>query len=230
MIDLYSWPTPNGHKIHIMLEETGLPYRVHPIDIGAGDQFKPEYLKISPNNKMPAMIDSDGPGGKPMSMFESGAMLLYLASKSGKFLPEDLRERWSTLQWLMFQMGGVGPMLGQAHHFLGYAPEKIPYAMNRYSKEANRLYGVMDRRLAESKFIACGEYTIADMAIMPWLRFPERQGVDIADYPHVKKWFDGIAARPAVQRGLKVLADLRKPVMDDKAKEMLFGATQYQKR
>jgi GST-like protein len=230
MIDLYSWATPNGHKIHIMLEETGLPYRVHPIDIGAGDQFKPEFLKISPNNKMPAMIDSDGPGGKPMSMFESGAMLLYLASKTGKFLPEDIRDRWSTLQWLMFQMGGVGPMLGQAHHFLGYAPEKIPYAMNRYSKEANRLYGVMDRRLAESKFIACGEYTIADIAIMPWLRFPDRQGVDIADYPHVKKWFDGIAARPAVQRGLKVLADLRKPVMDDKAKEMLFGATQYQKR
>ena len=230
MIDLYSWATPNGHKIHIMLEETGLPYRVHPIDIGAGDQFKPEFLKISPNNKMPAMIDSDGPGGKSMSMFESGAMLLYLASKTGKFLPEDLRDRWSTLQWLMFQMGGVGPMLGQAHHFLGYAPEKIPYAMNRYSKEANRLYGVMDRRLAESKFIGCGEYTIADMAIMPWLRFPERQGVDIGDYPHVKKWFDGIAARPAVQRGLKVLSDLRKPVMDDKAKEMLFGATQYQKR
>ena len=230
MIDLYSWPTPNGHKIHIMLEETGLPDRVHPVDIGAGDQFKPEFLKISPNNKMPAMIDSDGPGGKPMSMFESGAMLLYLASKTGKFLPEDIRDRWSTLQWLMFQMGGVGPMLGQAHHFLGYAPEKIPYAMNRYSKEANRLYGVMDRRLAESKFIACGEYTIADMAIMPWLRYPDRQGVDIADYPHVKKWFDGIAARPAVQRGLQVLADLRKPVMDDKAKEMLFGATQYQKR
>lgn len=230
MIELYSWATPNGHKIHIMLEETGLSYRVHPVDIGAGDQFKPEFLRISPNNKMPAMIDTDGPDGKPMSMFESGAMLLYLASKSGKFLPENIRDRWATLQWLMFQMGGVGPMLGQAHHFLGYAPEKIPYAMNRYSKEANRLYGVMDRRLAESKFIACGEYTIADMAIMPWLRFPERQGVDIADYPHVKKWFDGIAARPAVQRGLKVLADLRKPVMDDKAKEMLFGATQYQKR
>ena len=230
MIDLYTWPTPNGHKIHIMLEETGLPYTVHPIDIGAGDQFKPEFLKISPNNKMPAMIDTDGPDGKPMSMFESGAMLLYLASKTGKFLPENIRARWSTLQWLMFQMGGVGPMLGQAHHFLIYAPEKIPYAMERYSKEANRLYGVMDRRLAESKFIACDEYTIADMAIMPWLRFPERQGVNIADYPHVKKWFDGIAARPAVQRGLKVLADLRKPLMDDKAKEMLFGATQYQKR
>ena len=230
MIDLYSWATPNGHKIHIMLEETGLPYRVHPVDIGAGDQFKPEFLKISPNNKMPAMIDSDGPDGKPMSMFESGAMLLYLASKTGKFLPEGQRERWSTLQWLMFQMGGVGPMLGQAHHFLGYAPEKIPYAMQRYAKEANRLYGVMDRRLTESKFIACDEYTIADMAIMPWLRYPERQGVNMDDYPHLKKWFAGIAARPAVQRGLKVLADLRKPVMDDKAKEMLFGATQYQKR
>ena len=230
MIDLYTWPTPNGHKIHIMLEETGLPYRVHPINIGAGDQFTPEFLKISPNNKMPAMIDSDGPGGKPMSMFESGAMLVYLASKTGKFLPEDIRDRWSALQWLMFQMGGIGPMLGQAHHFLGYAPEKIPYAMKRYSNEANRLYGVMDRRLAQSTFIACDEYTIADMAIMPWLRFPERQGVNIADYPHVQKWRDGIAARPAVQRGLKVLADRRAPVMDDKAKEMLFGATQYQKR
>ena len=230
MIDLYTWPTPNGHKIHIMLEETGLPYKVHPIDIGAGDQFKPEFLKISPNNKMPAMIDSEGPGGKPISLFESGAMLLYLASKTGKFLPEDLRDRWSVLQWLMFQMGGVGPMLGQAHHFLIYAPEKIPYAMNRYSKEANRLYGVLDRRLGESELIACDEYTIADMAIMPWLRAPERQGVDIADYQRVQRWRDGIAARPAVQRGLAVLAERRKPVMDDKAKEMLFGATQYQKR
>ena len=230
MIDLYSWATPNGHKIHIMLEETGLPYTVHPVNIGAGDQFKPDFLNISPNNKMPAMIDSDGPDGKPISLFESGAMLIYLASKSGKFLPANLRDRWSTLQWLMFQMGGVGPMLGQAHHFLGYAPEKIPYAMNRYSKEANRLYGVIDKRLSQSKFIACGEYTIADMAIMPWLRYPDRQGVDIAEYPHLKKWFDGIAARPAVQRGLQVLADLRKPVMDDAAKEVLFGATQYQKR
>jgi GSH-dependent disulfide-bond oxidoreductase len=230
MIDLYSWATPNGHKIHIMLEETGLPYTVHPVNIGAGDQFKPDFLKISPNNKMPAMIDSDGPDGKPISLFESGAMLIYLASKSGRFLPENLRDKWSTLQWLMFQMGSIGPMLGQAHHFLGYAPEKIPYAMNRYSKEANRLYGVVDKRLSQSRFMACGEYTIADMAIMPWLRYPDRQGVDIAEYPHLKKWFDGIAARPAVQRGLKVLADLRKPVMDDAAKEVLFGATQYQKR
>ena len=230
MIDLYTWPTPNGHKIHIMLEETGLPYRVHPVDIGAGDQFKPEFLNLSPNNKMPARIDSDGPDGKPISIFESGAMLLYLASKTGKFLPENLRDRWATLQWLMFQMGGVGPLLGQAHHFLGYAPEKITYAMKRYSNEANRLYGVMDRRLTQSKFIACDEYTIADMAIMPWLRSYERQGVNMDEYPHDRKWFDGIAARPAVQRGLAVLADRRRPLMDDKAKEILFGATQYQKR
>jgi GST-like protein len=230
MIDLYTWPTPNGHKIHIMLEETGQAYRVHPINIGAGDQFKPEFLKISPNNKMPAMIDSDGPDGKPISMFESGAILLYLASKTGQFLPEDLRERWSVLQWLMFQMGSVGPMLGQAHHFLAYAPEKIPYAMRRYTNEANRLYGVMDRRLAESKFIACDEYTIADIAIMPWLRSYKNQGVEMDEYPHVKPWFDGIAARPAVQRGVAVLADSRKGVMDDKAKEILFGATQYQRR
>jgi len=230
MIDLYSWPTPNGHKIHIMLEETGLAYRVHPVDIGAGDQFKADFLKISPNNKMPAMIDSDGPDGKPISMFESGAMLIYLASKTGKYLPEDMRERWSVLQWVMFQMGSVGPMLGQAHHFLVYAPEKIPYAMQRYSKEANRLYGVLDRRLAQSTFIACNEYTIADMAIMPWLRSYKNQGVEMEHYPQVKRWFDGIAARRAVQRGLAVLAELRKPVMDDKAKEILFGATQYQRR
>ena len=220
MIDLYTWPTPNGHKIHIMLEETGLPYRVHPIDIGAGDQFKPEFLEISPNNKMPAMIDSDGPDGKPISLFESGAMLLYLASKTGKFLPENIRDRWATLQWLMFQMGGVGPMLGQAHHFHVYAPEKIPYAMQRYAKEANRLYGVLDRRLAQSKFIACRDYTIADMAIMPWLRSYKNQGVEMDEYPQVHRR----------SRGLAVLADRRRPLMDDKAKEILFGATQYQKR
>jgi GSH-dependent disulfide-bond oxidoreductase len=230
MIDLYTWPTPNGHKVHIMLEETGTPYKVIPIDIGVGDQFKPEFLKISPNNKMPAMVDSDGPGGKPISMFESGAILVYLASKTGRFLPEDLRDKWSTLQWLMFQMGGVGPMLGQAHHFLGYAPEKIPYAMNRYKNEANRLYGVIDRRLRESKYVACNEYTIADMAIVPWLRFPERQGVQIDEYPSLKKWRDGILERPAVQRAIKVLADRRRPEMTPEQKEVLFGATQYAKR
>ena len=230
MIDLYTWPTPNGHKVHIMLEETGLPYRVHPVDIGKRQQFEPEFLKISPSGKIPAIVDSDGPGGKPITMFESGAILVYLASKTGKLLPENLRDKWSTLQWLMFQMGSIGPMLGQAHHFLAYAPEKLPYAMQRYTREANRLYGVMDRRLAESAYIACDGYTIADMAIMPWLRSYKNQGVEMDEYQHVKRWFDGIAARPAVQRGLAVLADRRKPGMDDKAKENLFGATQYQKR
>ncbi|MGD9953332.1 MAG: glutathione binding-like protein [Burkholderiales bacterium] len=230
MIDLYTWPTPNGHKIHIMLEETGLPYKVIPIDIGAGDQFKPGFLKISPNNKMPAMVDHDGPGAKPMALAESGAMLFYLASKTGKFLPEDIRKRWQVMQWVMFQMGHIGPMLGQAHHFLQYAPEKIEYAMNRYRNEANRLYGVVERRLKESKFLACDEYTIADMAAMPWMRFPERQGVEIDEYPHVKRWRDGIAARPAVQRALQVLADRRRPQMSQEQKEMLFGAAQYAKR
>jgi GST-like protein len=231
MIDLYTWPTPNGHKVHIMLEETNTPYRVHAIDIGAGEQFKPDFLKISPNNKMPAMVDSDGPGGKPISMFESGAMLIYLASKTGKFLPEDLRDKWSTLQWLMFQMGSVGPLLGQAHHFLGYAPEKIPYAMDRYRNEANRLYGVIERRLKESKNIACNAYTIADMAIVPWLRFPERQGVEIDTYPTLKKWRDAILERPAVQRAVQVLADRRRTGPHTaQERENLFGAKQYAKR
>ena len=231
MIELYTWPTPNGHKIHIMLEETGIPYRVHAINIGAGDQFTPDFLKISPNNKMPAMVDTDGPGGKPLSMFESGAMLVYLASKSGRFLPEDLSKKWSTLSWLMFQMGGVGPMLGQAHHFLGYAPVKLPYAMERYKNEANRLYGVIDRRLKESKFIACDEYTIADMAIVPWLRFPERQGVDVEEYPRLKRWRDAILERPAVKRALEVLAAQRRPgPHTEKEREILFGKQQYQKR
>jgi GST-like protein len=231
MIELYTWPTPNGHKVHIMLEETGLPYRVHPIDIGAGDQFKPEFLKISPNNKMPAIVDTDGPdGGGPFALAESGAILFYLASKMGRFLPEDLRKRWKVMQWVMFQMGHIGPMLGQAHHFLGYAPEKIEYAMNRYKNEANRLYGVLERRLGESRYVGCGEYTIADMAIMPWLRFPERQGVNIEEFPKVRRWRDDIAARPAVQRALQVLADRRRAEMTPEQKENLFGATQYAKR
>ena len=230
MIDLYTWPTPKGHKIHIMLEETGLPYKVIPVDIGAGDQFKPDFLKISPNNKMPAIVDHEGPDGKPMALAESGAILFYLAAKTGKFLPENIRKRWQVMQWVMFQMGHIGPMLGQAHHFLGYEPEKIEYAMNRYKNEANRLYGVLERRLKESKFLACDEYTIADMATMPWLRFPERQGVDIAQYPNVQRWRDGIAARPAVQRALQVLADRRRPEMSKEQKENLFGAAQYAKR
>jgi GST-like protein len=231
MIDVYTWPTPNGHKVHIMLEETGLEYKVIPVNIGQGEQFKPEFLKISPNNKIPAIVDFDGPDGKPISMFESGAILVYLASRTGKLLPKNLRDKWSTLQWLMFQMGSIGPMLGQAHHFMIYAPEKIDYAMQRYSKEANRLYGVLEKRLAESEYVACGKYTIADIAIMPWLRSYKNQGVDIEQYPNVKRWFGIIAARPAVKRGLAVLADVRRPPPDDpKWRENLFGGTQYQRR
>ena len=233
MIELYTWPTPNGHKIHIMLEETALPYRVHAIDIGAGDQFKSEFLAISPNNKMPAMVDTDGPEGKgrPFALAESGAMLFYLAAKTGKFLPQDLREKWQVMQWVMFQMGHIGPMLGQAHHFLGYAPEKIPYAMNRYKNEANRLYAVVERRLKESKYLACNQYTIADMATVPWLRFPERQGVEIGEYPALQRWRDAILARPAVQKALQVLADRRRAgPMTEEQKKYLFGAAQYQRR
>lgn len=234
MINVYSWPTPNGHKVHIMLEECGLrlgrDWQVSPINIGAGDQFKPDFLKISPNNKIPALVDSNGPDGKSISLFESGAILLYLASKMGKLLPKTDRLKFQVLQWLMFQVGGVGPMLGQAHHFRMYAPEKIDYAINRYTNEAKRLYGVMDRQLASSKYIACNQYTIADVAIFPWLRSWENQGIDWTDYPHLKKWFDLISARPAVQRGVKVLADLRSPIRDDKEREILFGKTQYQKR
>ncbi len=230
MIEVYSWATPNGHKVHIMLEECGLPYRAHPVDIGAGDQFKPEFLAISPNNKIPAITDPDGPGGKPIHLFESGAILLYLAAKTGRFLPQDLAAKYEVLQWLMFQMGSVGPMLGQAHHFRIYAPEKIPYAIDRYTNEAKRLYGVMNKRLGSSRYIGGAEYGIADIAIFPWLRSWKNQGIDWVDYPHLKGWFDEIAARPAVMRGVEVLAGLRKPVTDDKAREVLFGKTQYRQR
>ncbi len=234
MIDVYSWPTPNGHKVHIMLEECGLrlgrDWRVHPINIGTGDQFAPDFLKISPNNKIPALVDPHGPDGKPISLFESGAILLYLASKTGKLLPKTDRAKFEVLQWLMFQMGGVGPMLGQAHHFRIYAPETIDYAVNRYTNEAKRLYGVMDKRLQSSPFIGGKTYSVADIAIFPWLRSWQNQGIDWADYPALKTWFDRIAARPAVQRGVAVLADARKPLTDDKARTALFGADQYKKR
>ena len=230
MIEVYSWATPNGHKVHIMLEECGLPYRVHPIDIGAGDQFRPDFLAISPNNKIPAIVDPDGPDGKPMSLFESGAILLYLAGKAGCLLPESTRARYDVLQWLMFQMGGVGPMLGQAHHFRIYAPEKIAYAIDRYTNEAKRLYGVMDRQLARSKYIAGPAYSIADIAIFPWLRSWKNQGIVWDDHPHLKGWFDEISGRPAVQRGVAVLADQRKPLVDDKARDALFGSRQYERR
>ena len=230
MIDVYSWATPNGHKIHIMLEECRLSYRAHPVDIGRGDQFKPEFLAIGPNNRIPAMTDSDGPDGKPISLFESGAMLVYLAGKTGKFIGKTDRERFATLQWLMFQMGGVGPMLGQTHHFRIYAPEKIDYAINRYTNETRRLYGVMDKQLGKTAFIAGKSYTIADMAIWPWLRNWKGQGQNMDEHPNLKRWFESVGDRPAVQRGIKVLADLRKPAMDDRDKETLFGATQYAKR
>jgi GST-like protein len=230
MIDLYTWPTPNGHKIHILLEECGLPYKVHAVNIGQGDQFKPKFLKISPNNKIPALVDSDGPDGKPISLFESGAIMLYLAAKTGRFLPASDRAKYDVLQWLMFQMGGLGPMLGQAHHFRIYAPEKIDYAVNRYTNEAKRLYGVLDKQLKGQKWIAGGEYSIADMAIYPWLRSWQNQGIDWADHPHLKVWFDRISERPAVQKAVQVLADARKPLLDDKARQALFGAKQYKKR
>ena len=228
MIDVYSWPTPNGHKVHVMLEECG--YRLgqdwlaHPIDIGAGGQFAKNFLKISPNNKIPALVDPNGPDGKPISIFESGAILLYLASKTGKFA------KYEVLQWLMFQMGGLGPMLGQNHHFRLYAPEKIEYAINRYTNEAKRLYGVLDRQLKDNPYIAGKSYSIADIAIFPWTRNWKNQGIEINDYPHFKAWFEMIGERPAVKRGCEVLIALRKPLTDNTAREQLFGSTQYQKR
>ena len=230
MIDLYSWATPNGHKIHIMLEECGLSYRAHPVDIGQGDQFKAEFLALNPNHRIPAITDSAGPDGKPISLFESGAILLYLAGKTGKFVGKTDRERYTTLQWLMFQMGGVGPMLGQTHHFRNYAPEKIAYAINRYTNETRRLYGVMDGQLGKAPYIAGRAYTIADMAVWPWLRNWQGQGQNMDDHPNLKRWYELVGKRPAVQRGVQVLADLRKPQMDERAKEILFGATQYAKR
>jgi GST-like protein len=230
MIEVFTWPTPNGHKVHVMLEECGLPYHAIPVNIGAGDQFKPDFLAISPNNKIPAITDPDGPDGNPISLFESGAILVYLAGKTGKFLPKGDRERFEVLQWLMFQMGSVGPMLGQAHHFRMYAPEKVAYAIERYSNEAKRLYSVIERRLAQSRFLGGKDYSIADIATFPWLRSWQNQGITLSDYPHLEKWFNAIDARPAVQRGVKVLAELRKPIRDDKEREILFGKTQYQRR
>ncbi len=230
MIDVFSWPTPNGHKVHIMLEECGLAYRAIPVNIGAGDQFKPEFLEISPNNKIPAITDPQGPDGKPISLFESGAILVYLAAKTGRFMPASDRAKYEVLQWLMFQMGSVGPMLGQAHHFRMYAPEKLHYAIERYSNEAKRIYGVIERRLAKSRYLGGPDYSIADLATFPWLRSWENQGIVLAEYPHLKDWFEQIAERPAVQRGVKVLAEYRKPIRDEKEREILFGKTQYERR
>jgi GST-like protein len=230
-IDLYTWPTPNGLKAQIVLEELGLPYEVHAIDIGAGDQFKPDFLKISPNNKIPAIVDRDGPGGKPMALFESGAILIYLAEKTGKLLARKGAARYAALQWLMFQMGGLGPMLGQASHFRVFAAEKFPYAIERYTNEAKRLYGVLDKRLGEAEYLAGGDYTIADVASYPWTRYWEYQGVNLPDYRNVQRWFEAISARPAVQRGLAVLAERKmKGPITDAQREILFGSTQYERR
>ncbi len=230
MIDLYFWPTPNGYKVSIMLEEIGLAYRVIPVDISKGDQFKPEFLEISPNNKMPAIVDHEGPDGGKFSLFESGAILMYLAEKSGKLMPAEMRARYRVIEWLMFQMGGIGPMLGQAHHFRRYAPEKIQYAIDRYTNEARRLYNVLDKQLGRNEYVA-GDYSIADIAIYPWLIPHKWQGQELEDFPNVKRWFDAIAARPAVQRGVAILADrLTRAPIDEKTREVLFGTKQYEKR
>ena len=223
-IDLHYWPTPNGWKITIMLEETGLPYNVIPVNIGKGDQFKPDFLAISPNNRMPAIVDPDGPDGKPISVFESGAILQYLGRKTGMFYPTDERGRVAVDEWLFWQMGGFGPMLGQAHHFRIYAPEKVPYAIDRYTNEANRLYGVLNRRLEGRDYI-CDEYSIADMACVGWARGWERQGQDIKQFPNVGRWIDTVLGRPAVQRGLKVAEELRNPagISTPEEKAILFG-------
>ena len=225
MIELYYWPTPNGWKVSILLEELGLPYEVKPVNIGAGDQFKPDFLRISPNNRMPATVDpAPKDGGAPVSVFESGAIMTYLAEREGRFLPTDLRARGEVTQWLFWQIGGLGPMAGQAHHFRQYAPEKIPYGIERYTNEVNRLYGVMDRRLADRDFLA-GDYSIADMAAWPWVVPHERQGQDLNDFPNLKRWFETIGARDAVKAGHAVGNDWRKPNIadDEEARKVLFG-------
>ena len=224
MIDLHYWPTPNGHKITIFLEETGTPYRIVPVNIGAGEQFQPEFLKISPNNRMPAIVDTAPvDGGAPVSIFESGAILVYLAEKTGKFLPKDLRGRFEVLQWLFWQMGGLGPMAGQNHHFTQYALEKLPYAIERYVAETSRLYAVLDKRLADREFVA-GDYSIADMAAYPWIVPHQRQQQNIDDFPNLKRWFEAIRVRPAVVRAYeKGKAVSAKPVIDEESRKILFG-------
>jgi GST-like protein len=231
-IDVYTWPTPNGHKIHIALEELELPYRVVPIDIAKGEQFTPEFLKISPNNKIPAIVDPDGPGGKPIALMESGAILIYLADKTGKLWPKGGADRLVALQWLVFQIANVGPMLGQVHHFRHYAPEPMPYALNRFTDEAKRIYGVLDRRLGEAEYLTGGIYGMADIATWPWLRSWERQGLVLSEYPNVERWLNAIAIRPAVERGVAVLTEKarKKQVISDEEREILFGSRQYERR
>ena len=231
-IQVWTWPTPNGHKVHILLEELGIPYEVVPVAIGKGEQFRPEFLAITPNHRIPAIVDPEGPGGQRFSLFESGAILIYLAEKARSALwPEDPATRYRCLQWLMFQMGGVGPMFGQYNHFANYAAEKLPYAIERYTNEVARLHRVLDKRLAESAYLAGPDYSIADIATFPWVRNPDRRNVDLGQYPNVKRWHDAIAARPAVRRGVAVLAEnQRTGQMTDAEREQLFGKTQFAAR
>jgi GST-like protein len=227
MIDLYYWTTPNGHKITLFLEEAGLPYTIHPVNLGRGDQFKPEFLAISPNNRIPAIIDQDpGDGGAPVPVFESGAILLYLAEKTGKFLPKDLRGRIAALEWLFWQVGGLGPMAGQNHHFKQYAPKQLSYAIERYVNETNRLYAVLNKRLADRAFVA-GEYSIADMASYPWIVPYENQGQKLTDFPHLERWFEAIRARPATQCAYAKAAEIiRAPIpVDEESRKILFAQT-----
>lgn len=231
MIELYTFPTPNGQKVHIMLEELGLPYEVHVVDITKGQQFEAEFLRISPNNKIPALVDRDGPGGERFPLFESGAILMYLAEKADSSLwpRDDMRRKYDVMQWLMFQMGHIGPLLGQANHFRRYAPETIDYAIERYTNEATRLYKVVDKQLAQRDYLA-GEHSIADIAVFPWLRGYERQGQKLEDYPNLKRWYEAIKARPAVQRGIEVAKDATpQQGFDQQARENLFGKKQYQR-
>lgn len=222
-IELHYWPTPNGWKISIMLEELGVPYQVRYVNIARGEQFEAEFLKIAPNNRMPAIVDPEGPGGEPISLFESGAILQYLGRKFGKFYPQEERARVEVEQWLMWQMGGLGPMCGQAHHFRQYAPEQVPYAIDRYTNEVNRLYGVMNKRLADRDFLA-GDYSIADIACVGWVRPWKNQGQEIDDFPNLKRWLETIRARPAVERGMAVGQEYRRSIADDEeAKKILFG-------
>lgn len=230
MIDLYYWPTPNGHKVTIFLEETGLEYRIIPINIRKGEQFAPQFLKISPNNRMPAIVDADGPGGKPFSLFESGAILLYLAEKTGKLMPSEARARYRVIEWLMFQMANVGPMLGQAGHFRNAAPEKIPYAIERYTNESRRLFNVLDRRLGEVLFVA-GDYSIADIATYPWIVAAiKAQPEQLDTRPNLKRWIDAIAARPAVQKGMAVMADQPQKPLTEEERSILYGSKQHERR
>jgi GST-like protein len=230
MIDLYSWATPNGHKVHIMLEECGLAYEPHPVDITRGAQHEPAFRAINPNGRIPAIVDRDGPGGRRLAVFESGAILIYLAEKSGRLLPQDGPARYAALQWLMFQMSGIGPMFGQLYHFRADATDRIGYAVDRYTNEARRLYQVLDQRLAESPYLAGDEYSIADIATWPWTHGIDRQGHNPDDYPNVGRWFAAIRARPAVQRGVKLFRALRQQQLDDRAREVLFGKAQFAAR